>query len=207
MATSTVRQFPCCHQVFKVTKVLLRHPRYQRPKFTLSCWKHFSSANFCKFAKWKTNEGDISTKRTSSAFAELFIDDESKNSFKTEVDKLSTMEELNRLEDLLQRRMSMNISNTVLSTGEAYYPSPEVNPEHDQLSRGVFGESHDFIEEIKGKASDYEDKPVPKLHQNEAYIYGTADPSVPISETPCAGCGAILHCQDAGIPGITRHEI
>ncbi|XP_076317173.1 nitric oxide-associated protein 1 isoform X2 [Tachypleus tridentatus] len=31
--------------------------------------------------------------------------------------------------------------------------------------------------------------------------YGTPDPSFPISNVPCGGCGALMHCKDIGIPG------
>lgn len=31
--------------------------------------------------------------------------------------------------------------------------------------------------------------------------YGTADSSVPASDVPCGGCGALLHCQDPALPG------
>jgi hypothetical protein len=31
--------------------------------------------------------------------------------------------------------------------------------------------------------------------------YGTPDPSVPFSDVPCPGCGALLHCQDENIQG------
>lgn len=32
-------------------------------------------------------------------------------------------------------------------------------------------------------------------------FYGTPDPSVPMSNIPCHGCGALLHCQDPGVSG------
>ncbi|KAL1132191.1 hypothetical protein AAG570_010148 [Ranatra chinensis] len=37
--------------------------------------------------------------------------------------------------------------------------------------------------------------------------YGTSDISVPVSKVPCGGCGALLHCQDASIPGYLPKEI
>uniref|UniRef100_T1ISI0 Uncharacterized protein n=1 Tax=Strigamia maritima TaxID=126957 RepID=T1ISI0_STRMM len=37
--------------------------------------------------------------------------------------------------------------------------------------------------------------------------YGTADPNAPASRIPCGGCGAILHCQDTGVPGYIPSEI
>ncbi|KAG5681016.1 hypothetical protein PVAND_010482 [Polypedilum vanderplanki] len=40
--------------------------------------------------------------------------------------------------------------------------------------------------------------------QNE---YGTPDPEHPVSEIPCGGCGALLHCKDPSIPGYLPSEI
>ncbi|CAD7091817.1 unnamed protein product [Hermetia illucens] len=36
---------------------------------------------------------------------------------------------------------------------------------------------------------------------------GTADPSIPPSDVPCSGCGAVLHCADTGLPGYIPSEI
>lgn len=40
------------------------------------------------------------------------------------------------------------------------------------------------------------------IHLDEEYDdhdwklnYGTSDPNVPVSQVPCGGCGALLHCQ------------
>ena len=38
-------------------------------------------------------------------------------------------------------------------------------------------------------------------------LFGTPDPSVPLSEVPCGGCGSLLHCQDTGIPGFMPQEL
>lgn len=37
--------------------------------------------------------------------------------------------------------------------------------------------------------------------------YGTPDPSVPISNIPCHGCGAPLQCADTSIPGYLPSEL
>ncbi|KAJ8870083.1 hypothetical protein PR048_029094 [Dryococelus australis] len=37
--------------------------------------------------------------------------------------------------------------------------------------------------------------------------YGTPNRSIPISTVPCGGCGALLHCQDPGIPGYLPSEL
>nr|XP_003700478.1 PREDICTED: nitric oxide-associated protein 1 [Megachile rotundata]XP_012154157.1 PREDICTED: nitric oxide-associated protein 1 [Megachile rotundata] len=37
--------------------------------------------------------------------------------------------------------------------------------------------------------------------------YGTPDPASPVSSVPCGGCGALLHCKDAKIPGYLPSEL
>lgn len=37
--------------------------------------------------------------------------------------------------------------------------------------------------------------------------YGTPDPTVPISQVPCGGCGALLHCNEPAIPGYLPSEL
>lgn len=37
--------------------------------------------------------------------------------------------------------------------------------------------------------------------------YGTPDPNSTISNAPCGGCGALLHCKDTSIPGYIPSEI
>ncbi|KAF2905047.1 hypothetical protein ILUMI_01130 [Ignelater luminosus] len=37
--------------------------------------------------------------------------------------------------------------------------------------------------------------------------YGTSDPNSIISDVPCGGCGALLHCKDTAIPGYIPSEI
>lgn len=37
-------------------------------------------------------------------------------------------------------------------------------------------------------------------------VHGTPDPSIPMSDVPCSGCGAVLHCQDPIIPGYLPSE-
>ncbi|VVC87021.1 unnamed protein product [Leptidea sinapis] len=38
-------------------------------------------------------------------------------------------------------------------------------------------------------------------------LYGTSDPHSTISNVPCGGCGALLHCNDPAIPGYLPSEI
>lgn len=37
--------------------------------------------------------------------------------------------------------------------------------------------------------------------------YGTNNPKIPVSNIPCTGCGALLHCKDSSIPGYVPSEL
>lgn len=62
-----------------------------------------------------------------------------------------------------------------------------------------------FVEEL---TLDDHEGVAPKVRKVKGVrsIYGTADPSIPFSEVPCAGCGATLHCQNTAIPGYMPKE-
>lgn len=36
--------------------------------------------------------------------------------------------------------------------------------------------------------------------------YGSPDPSLPVSDVPCGGCGALLHCKNSSLPGYMPSE-
>lgn len=60
---------------------------------------------------------------------------------------------------------------------------------------------------IKSWMNDYEcydgDAAEPPWELN----YGTPDINIPVSNVPCGGCGALLHCRDTAIPGYLPSEI
>lgn len=45
-----------------------------------------------------------------------------------------------------------------------------------------------------------------KQTKQKQKVKGTPDPSIPMSDVPCSGCGATLHCQDPIIPGYLPSE-
>ncbi|KAF5303845.1 hypothetical protein FQR65_LT08102 [Abscondita terminalis] len=55
---------------------------------------------------------------------------------------------------------------------------------------------------------DYENYEDDLDHVTEWKIdYGTPDPNSQVSNVPCGGCGALLHCKDTAIPGYIPSEI
>lgn len=63
------------------------------------------------------------------------------------------------------------------------------------------------VERFKSQLELEMEKNLSKLVFSENTNYGTEDPSVAASETPCGGCGAFLHCQSASLPGYLPSEI
>lgn len=63
------------------------------------------------------------------------------------------------------------------------------------------------VERFKSQLELEMENNLSKLVFSENTNYGTEDPSVAASETPCGGCGAFLHCQSASLPGYLPSEI
>ena len=42
--------------------------------------------------------------------------------------------------------------------------------------------------------------------RKEHKVFGSPDPAQPVSDTPCSGCGALMHCADPDIPGYIASE-
>lgn len=75
-----------------------------------------------------------------------------------------------------------------------------------------------FLRVEKAEDSEASQDRVPKdwLKDYELYdeseddiesTYGTPDVSVPVSDIPCGGCGALIHCKDSSIPGYIPSEL
>lgn len=62
-------------------------------------------------------------------------------------------------------------------------------------------------EDLKKWMLDYENFDDNLEDTNWENKYGTPDPKAKISNVPCGGCGALLHCKDTSIPGYIPSEI
>ena len=43
--------------------------------------------------------------------------------------------------------------------------------------------------------------------EDHLFKFGTANPSIPVTNIPCGGCGALLHCQDSQLPGFIPSQL
>ncbi|KAJ8931915.1 hypothetical protein NQ314_015184 [Rhamnusium bicolor] len=71
---------------------------------------------------------------------------------------------------------------------------------------------HELSKDIKNWMTSYDNFEydlVDKFEEldNWKINYGTPDPESKISNVPCGGCGALLHCKDTAIPGYIPSEI
>ena len=57
------------------------------------------------------------------------------------------------------------------------------------------------VEELSASISDTVTPTTITSGKSKLKLSVIADPSVPVSDAPCPGCGALLHCKDATIPG------
>lgn len=88
-----------------------------------------------------------------------------------------------------QTPKSSDEKHTLLNSKEA----SELDFEIEEVAKEI--ESSLFVEQTELEDSDDED------NSGVQDIFSGPDPSIPITNVPCSGCGAMLHCQNPGIPG------
>lgn len=99
-------------------------------------------------------------------------------------------------------------SNTEVSIQELR----EDEPFDENVANIADAEIRSRFQEIKKSGvnwmSDYDNYDESEVENENSIInYGTSDPNSEISNTPCGGCGAFLHCKDTSIPGYIPSEI
>ncbi|KAL3864046.1 hypothetical protein ACJMK2_005758 [Sinanodonta woodiana] len=112
------------------------------------------------------------------------------------------MKELGELEyDIVARQNRAVLLPDERSTDEIYDALKEIDGvEMDDVDQNE--DNSDYLETFT-----FESPSQTKRKKKEVpTIVGTPDPSVPLSDVPCGGCGALLHCKDHGIPGYIVSE-
>lgn len=120
------------------------------------------------------------------------------NELQSDAEKFS--KNVEAIDDLLRNKVALDQSDT-----NVVFESEITDEElEDYLKRrqieGVktYGAKTDSVEQLTGTVRVASGGSV---DDSTVYMYGTPDPTVPITNTPCAGCGALLHCHDPAIPG------
>lgn len=86
--------------------------------------------------------------------------------------------------------------------------SRHISYEHDDIEKEIRFRHQEYKEEDTYKwMEDYENFGDSIVEADWKQNYGTADPKATISNVPCGGCGALLHCKDTSIPGYIPSEI
>jgi hypothetical protein len=95
--------------------------------------------------------------------------------------------------------------DTVISSKDQHNENKEdtgLSDQSSELSRSSWNQLPETMmcnSSVSNWMSDYEcydeSEDGYENHRPWELNYGTPDPSVPISDVPCGGCGALLHCQ------------
>lgn len=107
----------------------------------------------------------------------------------------------------------LRITDTMVNTERASVKSNTSSP------RGALEQQARVLAEIKVKADEEsliefhdvgflveEMSRSQQRRRKEQKVYGSPDPNQPVSDTPCTGCGALMHCADPDIPGYIASE-
>ena len=101
---------------------------------------------------------------------------------------------------------TLTVDDEIEEDESDYSDIENIDPdEQDRYEANNSNEEGEYIEELQIDVPGTDD---PELAEEKPKIYSHygPDPSVPISDTPCSGCGAFLHCQNTGIPGYMPSE-
>ncbi|CAH1403365.1 unnamed protein product [Nezara viridula] len=117
---------------------------------------------------------------------------------------------------IIENKYLVNLPYTVRAVDENVFTSNDDQKSH---SENLSDSTDDIIVDLPSSSTtkwmnDYEKYTVD--HEEDCdgteieewrRKYGTPDPKMPVSQVPCGGCGALLHCQDYSIPGYLPSEI
>lgn len=91
-------------------------------------------------------------------------------------------------------------NSTKVNKLEQRHSTEEITEDHTPVTNKWMTAYEQFDDSILQE--DYEDNHLIWKDQ-----YGTPDPKVRVSNVPCGGCGALLHCSEPSIPGYIPSEI
>lgn len=99
-----------------------------------------------------------------------------------------------------------DITQETLKMPKQLQEEEESNDEFDKSSINKWMTNYEYFDDTKlsntEDGSDDEDE-----GDTWCKNYGTPDPTLPISQVPCGGCGALLHCNEPAIPGYLPSEL
>ncbi|CAH2068095.1 unnamed protein product, partial [Iphiclides podalirius] len=95
--------------------------------------------------------------------------------------------------------------NIKLEDGGQIQKDNKLQSEFNRSKINQWMTNYEHFDDSKLTALELEDEET--LEQEWCKNYGTPDPIVNISQVPCGGCGALLHCNDPAIPGYLPSEI
>ena len=127
--------------------------------------------------------------------------------------KVAGLKEFKREKEELLNKYVGSIAATLLTTPDLTKDSMPVNADCLKVDEKTDENSVQFpyssfvsIDQNFKKLKELHSEILQPLTPDE-FEYGTADPAIPVSQIPCGGCGAFLHCQNTSVPGYIPKEI
>lgn len=115
----------------------------------------------------------------------------------TEVEECSEEKNEPASEKLIQFPYSFNKSKHVINEYEMVNKEEIINDENDKIKNEILQRNklHKNTHDWMTAYDNFENDLVDEVKRNDEINYGTPDPKSEISNVPCGGCGALLHCK------------
>jgi len=143
-----------------------------------------------------------------NSLVDSFVD---KSPFMKRVIKCSKFELNNRRREK-KELMDKHVDSVIVAKLSSSSPPISGNREAEECSEEISNNINQFpfssFTPINKKYLRFEEEQLnEQMILSDEFDYGTADPSIPISQIPCGGCGALLHCQSTSVPGYLPSEV
>ena len=163
-----------------------------------------------------TDEREMPRQMRTSVIVDMLAGEiESHSEFQTDSQLAEFDNKLQELDKLLRSQEEQVEIPDVIMAGDALSDGDVSDDENDgdypidsrdefdlelDLDKEQTEDAH-YLEEIMLDQAPKVKMSLPRDTRNHVNLFGNPDPSEPISDAPCPGCGAFLHCQDPLRPG------
>ncbi|KAH3782506.1 hypothetical protein DPMN_160423, partial [Dreissena polymorpha] len=112
------------------------------------------------------------------------------------------------LRDLNESSVTEILNDREVSKGEQVDEIREQIEVLKQMKEQMKSEVKDYKHQLKQtNVEDVHENEQDDMYVQKSYMLGTPNEKSELSEVPCGGCGAMLHCLDPAIPGFVPQEV
>jgi len=112
--------------------------------------------------------------------------------------------------DKVEEEESENVEEIIMGNRKKFKPSDSEKPTggRRRIKRKDTNNNNSHRQDFEVIKDDLDIPEVRKLFTDDhLFKFGTPNPELPLTDVPCGGCGALLHCKDPKMPGYAPSQL